>query len=99
MAVADDSRLANVTHVQHLPPHWGTLYELTKLPSAFFFPATDVGAVRGFRRALAGAWGDSLCSQRSNPSAPAIEAVAQCSGMLVFPGISCVCLGRFTVLG
>jgi len=29
MTVAKCSFLANVAHVQHLPPHWGTLYELT----------------------------------------------------------------------
>jgi len=32
MAVAADARLANPTHVSLLPPSWGTLYELTKLP-------------------------------------------------------------------
>jgi hypothetical protein len=36
---------------------------------------------------------------RSNLSAPAIEAVAQCSKMLVFAGVSRVCFGRFKILG
>src|ERR1700694_3128979 len=31
MAIASDTRLANRAHVHVLPPHWGTLYELTKL--------------------------------------------------------------------
>jgi N6-adenosine-specific RNA methylase IME4 len=31
MAIAADERLSNPTHVSLLPPHWGTLYELTKL--------------------------------------------------------------------
>lgn len=36
MVTASDERLANPTHVSHLPPHWGTLYELTKLPDDVF---------------------------------------------------------------
>jgi N6-adenosine-specific RNA methylase IME4 len=36
MAIANDERLSNPAHVQHLPPHWGTLYELTKLDDAAF---------------------------------------------------------------
>ena len=32
MAVARDHRLSKAAHVQLLPPHWGTLYEITKLP-------------------------------------------------------------------
>jgi hypothetical protein len=36
MAIAADSRLSNPAHVQHLPPHWGTLYELTRLDDATF---------------------------------------------------------------
>lgn len=31
MIVAADSWITNPAHVQHLPPHWGTLYEITKL--------------------------------------------------------------------
>jgi hypothetical protein len=34
MAIADDPRLTNATHVSLLPPNWGTLYELTKLDDA-----------------------------------------------------------------
>ena len=36
MIVAADSRVTNPAHVQHLPPHWGTLYEITKLPDDKF---------------------------------------------------------------
>ena len=32
MAIAEHSILSNVTHVQHLPSSWGTVYELTKIP-------------------------------------------------------------------
>jgi len=31
MKIARDERISNAAHVQHLPPNWGTLYELTKL--------------------------------------------------------------------
>lgn len=31
MAIATDKRLTNDSHVSHLPPSWGTLYELTML--------------------------------------------------------------------
>jgi hypothetical protein len=33
MAIAQHPVLSNTTHVPHLPSSWGTLYELTKLPS------------------------------------------------------------------
>jgi hypothetical protein len=33
MAIATHPVLANVAHVRHLPPSWGTLYELTKVPT------------------------------------------------------------------
>src|SRR5262245_17881564 len=36
MKIGADGRLANAAHVQHLPPHWGTLYEITKLPDEQF---------------------------------------------------------------
>jgi MT-A70/Protein of unknown function (DUF3102) len=36
MAIAADTRLSNPAHAQHLPPHWGTLYELSKLDDATF---------------------------------------------------------------
>ncbi len=36
MRIAGDVRLSNDAHVRHLPPAWGTLYELTKLDDATF---------------------------------------------------------------
>lgn len=36
MKIAADKRLSNAAHVQLLPPHWGTLYELTKLDDKRF---------------------------------------------------------------
>ena len=32
MAIAEHSILSNGTHVSHLPPSWGTVYELTRAP-------------------------------------------------------------------
>jgi Protein of unknown function (DUF3102) len=32
MAIARNPIISNPTHVSHLPPSWGTLYQLTKLP-------------------------------------------------------------------
>ena len=46
MAVAADERLANPTHVSLLPPSWGTLYELTKLPDDAFGEAIERGIIR-----------------------------------------------------
>lgn len=46
MAIADDARISNPAHVQHLPPHWGTLYELTKLSDEEFEKGIQAGAIR-----------------------------------------------------
>jgi len=46
MIVASDQRLANPAHVQLLPPAWGTLYELTKLPDDAFDDAIERGIIR-----------------------------------------------------
>ena len=36
MTIAEDQRLTDGTHASHLPPHWGTLYELSKLDNDDF---------------------------------------------------------------
>lgn len=36
MAIAADSRLTKATHVSLLPPHWGTLYEISQLDDDTF---------------------------------------------------------------
>jgi N6-adenosine-specific RNA methylase IME4 len=46
MAIAGDARLSNPAHVQHLPPHWGTLYELTRLDDDVFQQQLDDGKIR-----------------------------------------------------
>jgi N6-adenosine-specific RNA methylase IME4 len=46
MAIAADPKLSNPAHVQHLPPHWGTLYELTKLPEEQFDARIKDGTIR-----------------------------------------------------
>lgn len=44
MSIASDPRLRN--NVSHLPPHWGTLYELTKLSDDEFAKGIEDGAIR-----------------------------------------------------
>lgn len=46
MAISRDQRLVNPAHVQHLPPHWGTLYELTKLDDRQFEDRLNDGTIR-----------------------------------------------------
>lgn len=36
MSISSDERFQDAAHVPHLPPSWGTLYELTKLPKETF---------------------------------------------------------------
>jgi hypothetical protein len=43
MAVADDERF--VTHAQHLPTSWGTLYDLTTLSADQFAEALGAGII------------------------------------------------------
>jgi len=46
MAIAADPRLHNPKHVSHLPPSWGTLYELTKLDDEHFVEAIKQKVIR-----------------------------------------------------
>lgn len=46
MAISADPRLTDPKHVSHLPPSWGTLYELTKLPEKEFEARIASGAIR-----------------------------------------------------
>lgn len=46
MAITHDPRLADVTHVQHLPPHWGTLYQLSQLHDDEFERGISEGVIR-----------------------------------------------------
>ena len=45
MKIAADPKLANAARAQLLPPAWGTLYELSKLPSEIFAKAAATGAI------------------------------------------------------
>ncbi len=45
MVIAADPRLADPTHVSLLPPHWGTLYELTKLTDDEFAENRSTGKI------------------------------------------------------
>lgn len=46
MAISADPRLTNPKHVSLLPPHWGTLYELTKLDDKQFDAKVADGTIR-----------------------------------------------------
>lgn len=46
MQISADPRLANSTHASHLPPHWATLYELTRLDDAQFDGALASGTIK-----------------------------------------------------
>jgi hypothetical protein len=46
MAVARHRELSNTAHVQVLPPSWGTLYELTKVPELALRKALTNGTIR-----------------------------------------------------
>ena len=45
MAIANHPQLSNGAHVHHLPPSWGTLYELTKLPEPILKSAIADGLI------------------------------------------------------
>jgi N6-adenosine-specific RNA methylase IME4 len=45
MIISSDERLSNRAHVHALPPHWGTLYELTKLPDNVFHAKLAAGQI------------------------------------------------------
>ena len=46
MAIANDERLLNDAHARLLPPHWGTLYELTTLDDDVLTKAFEDGVIR-----------------------------------------------------
>jgi hypothetical protein len=46
MKIARDERITNPAHVPFLPPNWGTLYELTKLPDEQFEAKIADGTIR-----------------------------------------------------
>jgi hypothetical protein len=45
MAIAGDPKLSNPAHVRLLPPSWGTLYELHRLPDDDFARGIESGAI------------------------------------------------------
>lgn len=45
MIIARDQRLVNPAHVQLLPPNWGTLYELSRLPDDRFHELIEDGTI------------------------------------------------------
>jgi hypothetical protein len=45
MAIASNAVLSNPTHVSHLPPSWGTLAELAKLPTTLLLTKIEDGTI------------------------------------------------------
>jgi hypothetical protein len=45
MLIAEHPQLSNTAHVQHLPPSWGTLYELTKVEPKRLTAALNDGTI------------------------------------------------------
>jgi hypothetical protein len=45
MAIASNTVLSNPTHVSHLPPAWGTLAELAKLPTTLLLTKIEDGSI------------------------------------------------------
>jgi hypothetical protein len=45
MAIAGNTVLSNPTHVSHLPPSWGTLAELAKLPTTLLLTKIKDGSI------------------------------------------------------
>jgi hypothetical protein len=70
MLVAEHKILSNRAHVHALPPAWGTLYELTKLPDLTLIKALDGGVVRpDIER------GDAIALQPERSDRPRSKAV------------------------
>ena len=46
IAIAEDNRLTNAKHAALLPPHWTTMYELTKLDDEQFDARIEDGTIR-----------------------------------------------------
>lgn len=45
MVIAADDKLSNTTHVSYLPPAWGTLHAITRLPIDVFEKAIGDGTI------------------------------------------------------
>jgi hypothetical protein len=74
MEIARNEVLSDVAHVQHLPPSWGTLYELTKVPEADLAEAIATGRITPeITRSQAAAMHADPVSQ---PARPAHEVMA-----------------------
>ena len=58
MAIAADARIADVTHVQHLPASWRTLYDLTRLDDGTWAMAMErISVLRAISAISAIRWG------------------------------------------
>jgi N6-adenosine-specific RNA methylase IME4 len=79
MAVARDQRLANAAHCAAFPPHWATLYELTKLDDESFQSLLAAGVIRPDmeRKDVAGFVKKKLRAQREQALGAAIRALPE----------------------
>ena len=79
MAIAAHPLLSNPKHVSLLPPSWGTLYQLSRVPAATLAPAIESGTVcpdmsrddayRLYRRVQLGSGGAITSPRLGNPFA------------------------------
>ena len=71
MAIAADTKLTNAEHVRHLPPSWGTLYELSKLDTETFTRRIKEGTIRPdmLRREVKTGGARSIMASREQPKA------------------------------
>jgi hypothetical protein len=79
MAVARDQRLANAAQCAAFPPHWATLYELTKLDDESFQSLLAAGVIRPDmeRKDVAGFVKKKLRAQREQALGAAIRALPE----------------------
>jgi hypothetical protein len=75
MAIAKNPVLADPTHVSVLPPHWGTLYELNKVPVALLEQHIEDGTIHpGMERKDAVALNPKHKLRSSSGERPSVQA-------------------------
>jgi N6-adenosine-specific RNA methylase IME4 len=79
MAIAKDARLSNAQYVAHLPPSWGTLYDLTRLDDAALDARILDGTINPAmeRKAVATTVKQTVRATREVTLAGAIKALPQ----------------------
>lgn len=79
MAIAKDARLSNAQYIAHLPPSWGTLYDLTRLDDAALDARILDGTINPAmeRKAVATTVKQTVRATREVTLAGAIKALPQ----------------------